>query len=78
MFNTGTMVGIMCNIFGADFPPKYIPDFSWGGKNGLELYKIENALQTAHIVMSRRNQTLSAEMENLIKYYYNQALLNYS
>jgi len=29
MFNTGTMVGIMCNIFGADFPPKYIPDFSW-------------------------------------------------
>ena len=29
-FNTGTVVGVSCNIFGESFPPKYIPDFSWG------------------------------------------------
>ena len=29
-FDTGTMVGVCCNIFGADNPPKYIPSFSWG------------------------------------------------
>lgn len=29
-FNTGTTVGICSNIFGAGFPSKYIPDFSWG------------------------------------------------
>lgn len=28
-FNTGTVVGISCNIFG-DPPGKYVPDFSWG------------------------------------------------
>ena len=28
MFNTGTVVGIMCNIFGAGFPHKWIPSFS--------------------------------------------------
>ena len=31
-FNTGTVVGICCNIFGESFPPKYIPDFSWGNE----------------------------------------------
>lgn len=29
-FNTGTVVGVCCNIFGAGIPPKYIPAFSWG------------------------------------------------
>lgn len=78
MFNTGTIVGIMCNVFGADFPPKYISDFSWGGKNGIERYKIENAIETARIVMQRRKQTLTPEMEDLIKYWYNKAINNYS
>ena len=29
-FNTGTVVGISCNIFGNSFPAKYIEDFTWG------------------------------------------------
>jgi UDP-N-acetylglucosamine diphosphorylase/glucosamine-1-phosphate N-acetyltransferase len=29
-FNTGTVVGVCCNIFGAGDAPKYIPSFSWG------------------------------------------------
>ena len=28
-FNTGTVVGVCCNIFG-ERPPRYVPDFSWG------------------------------------------------
>ncbi|RYG39755.1 MAG: glucose-1-phosphate thymidylyltransferase [Chitinophagaceae bacterium] len=28
-FNTGTIVGVCCNIFGG-MPPKYMPHFSWG------------------------------------------------
>ncbi|MGB5895590.1 MAG: putative sugar nucleotidyl transferase, partial [Ignavibacteriaceae bacterium] len=31
MFNTGTIVGISSNIYGAGFPEKSIPSFSWGG-----------------------------------------------
>ncbi len=29
-FNTGTLVGIAANVFGAGISPKYIPSFSWG------------------------------------------------
>ncbi|MEO6915379.1 MAG: putative sugar nucleotidyl transferase [Chitinophagaceae bacterium] len=29
-FNTGTITGICCNIFGAGLTPGYIPSFSWG------------------------------------------------
>jgi len=40
-FNTGTVVGICCNIFGTGFPPKYIPDFTWGA----ERYDLEKAMK---------------------------------
>src|SRR6185295_4716741 len=30
MFNTGTVVGVFANIFGGEFPGKFIPSFSWG------------------------------------------------
>jgi len=32
MFNTGTIAGFSCNIYGAGFPDKYIPSFGWGGE----------------------------------------------
>lgn len=31
-FNTGTVVGVCCNIFGNEQPPKLVPDFTWGDK----------------------------------------------
>ncbi len=31
MLNTGTVIGVSCNVFGGDFPPKFLPSFSWGG-----------------------------------------------
>ncbi len=40
-FNTGTVVGVCCNIFGQPFPGKYIPDFSWGN----ERYDLEKAIK---------------------------------
>lgn len=30
MFNTGTVVGVSANIFGAGFPRNFVPSFSWG------------------------------------------------
>jgi len=47
MFNTGTAVGISCNIYGAGFPPKHIPSFSWGGAEGFVEYDLEKAISTA-------------------------------
>lgn len=70
MFNTGTIVGVSCNIFGAGFPPRYIPSFSWGGSDFLRNYDIEKSLEVARIVYSRRNVTLSPAEELLLRNIY--------
>jgi len=55
MFNTGTVVGVSANIFGAGFPRNFIPDFSWGGPQGLETYSIKRMFVTAEKVFARRD-----------------------
>ena len=55
MFNTGTVVGVSANIFGAGFPRNFVPSFSWGGAAGFTTYLTTKAFQTAKIVMARRN-----------------------
>jgi UDP-N-acetylglucosamine diphosphorylase/glucosamine-1-phosphate N-acetyltransferase len=55
MFNTGTVVGVSANIFGAGFPRNFIPDFSWGGAQGYETYSIKRMFETAEKVFARRD-----------------------
>jgi UDP-N-acetylglucosamine diphosphorylase/glucosamine-1-phosphate N-acetyltransferase len=55
MFNTGTVVGVSANIFGAGFPRNFIPSFSWGGAEGLSVYSLKKAFEVAELVMKRRN-----------------------
>lgn len=54
MFNTGTVVGVSANIFGAGFPRNFIPSFSWGGSSGTTTYQTNKAFEVAEIVMKRR------------------------
>jgi UDP-N-acetylglucosamine diphosphorylase/glucosamine-1-phosphate N-acetyltransferase len=54
MFNTATVVGVSANIYGGDFPSKYIPSFSWGGSDGFVNFELEKAIQAAKAMMSRR------------------------
>ncbi len=54
MFNTGTVVGVSANIFGAGFPRNFIADFSWGGAQGVTSYQVSKAIQTAKLVYERR------------------------
>ncbi|MCC6282860.1 MAG: glucose-1-phosphate thymidylyltransferase [Saprospiraceae bacterium] len=55
MFNTGTVIGVFANVFGAGYQRNFIPDFSWGGPDkGYRTYKFTEACETAEIVMSRR------------------------
>ena len=67
MFNTGTHVGAACNLFGSEFPPKFIPSFSWGGANGMEVNKLEKAIETAQRVMARREVRMTDSMVALFK-----------
>ena len=56
MFNTGTVVGTCCNLYGGDFPPRYVPPFSWGGPaHGFSEYRLDKALSVAERVMGRRD-----------------------
>lgn len=72
MFNTGTVVGVHCNIFGAGFPRNFIPSYSWGGAAGFTEYKIDKAMQTMSLVFARRNKTVSAGENDLYQYLYEQ------
>ncbi len=66
VFNTGTVVGVACIIFGAGFPPRFIPSFHWGGSEKLTPYHLKPTLVAIRAVMARRNQKLSkGEVEAL-------------
>lgn len=54
MFNTGTVVGVGANVFGAGFPRTFIPSFSWGGASGLATFRFDKMLEMAQKSMERR------------------------
>ena len=54
MFNTGTVVGVSANVYGAGFPRNFIASFTWGGPQGTMEYRIDKALDTADRMMKRR------------------------
>lgn len=70
MFNTGTVVGVSANIFGAGFPRNFVPSFSWGGAQGFETYAPVKAFQTAELVMQRRHIALSEHDKSILNYIY--------
>lgn len=55
MFNTGTVIGVNCNIYVPGFPRNFIPSFSWGGATGFTTYQPEKAFEAAKVMMARRN-----------------------
>lgn len=66
MFNTGTVVGVSANIFGAGFPRNIIPDFSWGGAAGFTTYKLKEAFETAELVYQRRGMAFDDTEKNIL------------
>lgn len=67
MLNTGTIVGYSSNIFGAGFPAKYLPSFSWGGSDAVTTYDINRSIETAKRAMLRRNVIMTESDEKLFK-----------
>ena len=66
MFNSGTVVGVSANIFGAGFQRNFIPSFSWGGPKGHKTYKLDKVFETAELVMQRRNLVLTEEDRKIL------------
>jgi UDP-N-acetylglucosamine diphosphorylase/glucosamine-1-phosphate N-acetyltransferase len=72
MFNTGTIVGVSCNIYGGGFPDKYIPSFSWGGSDGFTTYQFSKAMETTERVYARRNKKLAPAEIAMLQHVYGQ------
>lgn len=70
MFNTGTVVGVSANIFGAGFPRNFVPSFSWGGASGFTTYLTSKAFQTAKIVMARRQVEFTEEDAKILQHVF--------
>ena len=67
MFNTGSVIGYACNIFGSGFPEKYVPSFTWGGTENSITYELPKAVETAKVVLSRRKINFESEEQNLFE-----------
>jgi len=65
MFNTGTVVGVGCNVYGSGFPARFIPSFSWGGPGGLTTYRPDKAFESIEKMMAFHGRGLEVE-ERLI------------
>ena len=70
MFNTGTVVGVSANIFGAGFPSKYVPSFSWGGASGFTEYKLDTAFEVMTRVMARRHIEFTEVDKAIMRYVF--------
>jgi UDP-N-acetylglucosamine diphosphorylase/glucosamine-1-phosphate N-acetyltransferase len=70
MFNTGTVVGVFSNIYGAGYPGNFIPSFSWGGAAGFETYRLSKAFETIEKGMTHRNMKLSEIDKQIINHIF--------
>ena len=70
MFNTGTVVGVSSNIFGAGFPRNFVPSFSWGGSSGTTTYKTNKAFEVAEKVMERRSISFSDQDKAILEHVF--------
>ena len=67
-FNTGTVVGICCNVFGEGFPPKFISDFTWGK----ERYTFAKIAEDINNWKQLKNKTITGKEIDILKNLYNQ------
>lgn len=66
MFNTGTVIGVSANVFGAGYPRNFVPDFAWGGAQGYETYALNKVFETAELVFKRRDRTFDQTEKDIL------------
>jgi UDP-N-acetylglucosamine diphosphorylase/glucosamine-1-phosphate N-acetyltransferase len=68
--SAGTLCGVFCNIFTYGFPPKKVPSFSWVSPHDTEPYQFEKAMETAEIMMKRRDVPLGRDYLLMMKHIF--------
>ena len=69
-FNTGTVAGVSANVFESGFPPKFIPSFSWGGREDSPKFDFEKSCEAAQKMMERRKKLLTKVDKRILKHIY--------
>ncbi len=59
--NTGTVIGVGCNLFGREVFKDHIPSLSWGTGQELREHNQKKFLETAGLVKNRRDMAFSEE-----------------
>lgn len=67
MFNTGTVVGVAANLFGAGIPRSFVPSFSWGGATGFTTHRLSKVFEAAERMMVRRGLRLGEAEKAVLK-----------
>lgn len=68
--NTGTIIELGSVLFDAGLHDKYIPPFSWGSPKSYSRHEHSKFIQTAKIMMQRRNIALSDAQTDLLNHRY--------
>ena len=63
MLNTGTVIGLGANVFGAGFQKKFISSFQWGNEERTDLEKFVFIAET---MQKRRGKTMSQNEKNFL------------
>ncbi|WP_321318872.1 GlmU family protein [Labilibaculum sp.] len=66
MLNTGTVIGVSANVFGAGFPRNFIPSFAMGGNHGFKEYRLKATFEVAGLVMQRRGMEFNEVEKNIL------------
>lgn len=67
--NTGTVIGVCCNVFGNGLTPKLIPNFSWGSE-GLKRYEFDKAIEDIKNWKSLKEQNITVNELSILKYIF--------
>ncbi|GAB1309597.1 GlmU family protein [Urechidicola sp. KH5] len=70
MFNTGTVIGVSANIFGAGFPRNFVPSFAWGGSAGFTTFKMNKVNEVASAVMDRKGFEFDDHEEAILNHVF--------
>ena len=66
-FNTGTVVGVGCNLYDAGFHDRHVPDFSWGTPGQYVPYRFDKFETVADAVVARRHRVLTDAERTLLR-----------
>jgi UDP-N-acetylglucosamine diphosphorylase/glucosamine-1-phosphate N-acetyltransferase len=67
--NTGTVIGVCCNVFGAGLTPKYLSSFSWGN-DGIDRYEFDKAINDIDNWKKLKGKKITKKEKSILKHIF--------